>query len=360
MSQTGHSLLIGTYTETLPHVTGTAAGILGATYDPLTGSVRDVAVLARTRNPSYLAVGPDGRRVYAVNETHRFAGQPGGGVTAFARDPGIGALRELNFVSSGGEAPCFVSMDGRVVLVANYDSGSVTAIALEPDGSLGPGHATVQHAGSSVNAERQEGPHVHMAIPDPVTGDALVVDLGQDAVLTYQLGDSGLAERPGTRFAVPPGAGPRHIAFHPDGQHLFVVCELGNVVLTLRRADGKLVLAHVASTLPPGAESGPPTLAGAIRVTPSGRYVLVSNRGHDSMVMLRFDAETPALTLVHAQPSGGACPRDFCLTPEADRLIIAHQDSHNLVIMDLDEDRAELRPVSTTAAPTPSSVVFAP
>src|SRR6185437_9846355 len=203
MSQTGHSLLIGTYTETLPHVTGTAAGILGATYDPLTGSVRDVAVLARTRNPSYLAVGPDGRHVYAVNETHRFAGQPGGGVTAFARDPGTGALRELNFVSSGGEAPCFVSMDGRVVLVANYDSGSVTAIALDPDGSLGPGHATVQHAGSSVNAERQEGPHVHMAIPDPVTGDALVVDLGQDAVLTYQLGDSGLAERPGTRFVAP-------------------------------------------------------------------------------------------------------------------------------------------------------------
>lgn len=360
MSQTGHTLLIGTYTETLPHVTGTAAGILGATYDPLTGSVRDVAVLARTRNPSYLAVGPDGRHVYAVNETHRFAGHPGGGVTAFARDPGTGALRELNFVSSGGEAPCFVSMDGRVVLVANYDSGSVTAIALDPDGSLGPGHATVQHAGSSVNPERQEGPHVHMAIPDPVTGDALVVDLGQDAVLTYQLGDSGLAERPGTRFAAPPGAGPRHIAFHPDGQHLFVVCELGNVVLTLRRADGKLVLAHVASTLPADAQSGSPTLAGAIRVTPSGRHVLVSNRGHDSMVMLRFDAETPALTLVHAQPSGGACPRDFCLTPEADRLIIAHQDSSNLVVMDVDEDRAELRPVSTTEAPTPSSVVFAP
>ena len=98
-----------------------------------------------------------------------------------------------------------------------------------------------------------------------------------------------------------------------------MVCELGSVVLTLRRADGRLVLAHVASTLPPGAESGPPTLAGAIRVTPSGRYVLVSNRGHDSLVMLRFDAETPALTLAHVQPSGGAGPRDFCLTPEADR-----------------------------------------
>jgi 6-phosphogluconolactonase len=360
MSHSGHSLLIGTYTETLPHVTGTADGILGASYDPLTGAVSDVTVLAPTRNPSYLALDPDGRHVYAVNETHTFEDQPGGGVTAFARDPATGALSQLNSRSSDGVAPCFVAVDGRVVLLANYDSGSMTAVSIEPDGRLGPEFAHVQHQGSSVNPDRQAGPHVHMVTPDPVTGDILVSDLGLDAVLTYQLTPSGLTERPGTRFAAPPGAGPRHIAFHPDGQHVFVVCELASVVLTLRRADGRLVLAHVASTLPPGAESGPPTLAGAIRVTPSGRYVLASNRGHDSLVMLRFDAETPALTLACVQPSGGAGPRDFCLTPEADRVIVAHQDSSNLVVMDLDEDRAELRPLSTTQAATPSSLLFAP
>jgi 6-phosphogluconolactonase len=360
MSHSGHSLLVGTYTETLPHVTGTADGILGATYDPLTGAVSDVTVLARTRNPSYLALDQDGGHVYAVNETHTFEDQPGGGVTAFARDPATGALSQLNSRSSDGVAPCFLAVDGRVLLVANYDSGAMTAVSIEPDGRLGPEFAHVQHQGSSVNPDRQAGPHVHMVSPDPVSGDVLVGDLGLDAVLTYQLTQSGLTERPGTRFAAPPGAGPRHIAYHPDGQHLFVVCELASVVLTLRRTDGRLVLAHVASTLPPGAESGPPNLAGAIRVTPSGRYVLVSNRGQDSLVMLRFDAETPALTLARVQPSGGAGPRDFCLTPEADRLIIAHQDSSNLVVMDLDEDRAELRPRSTTEAPTPSSVLFAP
>jgi 6-phosphogluconolactonase len=360
MSHSGHRLLVGTYTETLPHVTGTADGILGATYDPRTGAVSDVTVLARTRNPSYLAVDQDGRHVYAVNETHTFEDQPGGGVTAFARDPATGALSQLSSRSSEGVAPCFLAVDGRVLLVANYDSGSMTAVSIEPDARLGPELARVQHQGSSVNPDRQAGPHVHMVSPDPVSGDILVSDLGLDAVLTYQLTQSGLTERPGTRFAAPPGTGPRHIAFHPDGQHLFVVCELASVVLTLRRADGQLVLAHVASTLPPGAESGPPNLAGAIRVTPSGRYVLVSNRGQDSVVMLRFDAEAPALTLAHAQPSGGAGPRDFCLTPESDRLIIAHQDSSNLVVMDLDEDRAELRPRSATEAPTPSSVLFAP
>jgi 6-phosphogluconolactonase len=359
MGISGHNLLIGTYTETLPHVTGTADGILGASYDPLTGAVSDVTVLASTRNPSYLALDPDGHHVYAVNETHTFEDQPGGGVTAFARDPATGALSQLNSRSSDGVAPCFLAVDGRVLL-ANYDSGSMTAVSIEPDGRLGPEVAHVQHQGSSVNSDRQAGPHVHMVSPDPVTGDILVSDLGLDAVLTYQLTPSGLIERPGTRFAAPPGAGPRHIAFHPDGQHVFVVCELASVVLTLRRVDGRLLLAHVASTLPPGAESGPPTLAGAIRVTPSGRYVLVSNRGHDSLVMLRFDAETPALTLACVQPSGGAAPRDFCLTPEADRVIIAHQDSSNLVVMDIDEDRPELRLLSTTPAPTPSSVLFAP
>lgn len=361
MSHSGHNILIGTYTETLDFVTGNADGVLGAAYDPRTGQVHDVTVLARTRNPSYLALGADGTHLYAVNETHTFSGQPGGGLTAFARDPQTGALSQLNTRSSAGVAPCYLSVDGRYLLVANYDSGSVTAIALQPDGSLGPQHGHVQHVGSSVHPERQAGPHVHMACPDPVTGDVLVVDLGLDAILTYQLTDAGLTERPGTRFAAPPGAGPRHIAFHPDGQHLFVVCELASVVLTLRRAEGgRLDLAHVVSTLPSGAEAGSANLAGAIRVTPSGRHVLVSNRGQDNLAMLRFDPETPSLTLVHSQPSGGQCPRDFCLTPEADRVIVAHQDSRDLVVMDLSEDPAELSPVSRTEVPTPSCVLFAP
>ena len=358
MSHSGHSLLIGTYTEKLPHVTGVADGILGASYDPRTGSVGPVAVLARTTNPSYLALDQDATHLYAVNETHTFEGRPGGGITAYARDPRSGALVQISTKSSGGVAPCHLAVDGRYLLVANYDSGSATSVALESDGRLGPEHAHLQHAGSSAHPERQAGPHIHMTCPDPVTGDVLVVDLGLDAVLTYQLSPSGLTERPGTRLAAPPGSGPRHIAFHPDGRHLFLVCELASVVLILRRAAGRLVVVGEAPTLP-AAASGPASLAGAIRVTSSGRHVLVSNRGHDSVVMLRFSPDAPALTLADIQPSGGAGPRDMCLTPEGDRLIVANQDSHSLVVMDVDEDGSALRPVSATAAASPSSVLFA-
>lgn len=357
-----HNLIVGAYTEELPHVRGQAAGILGASYDPATGRIGPVEVLARTRNPSYVAVSATGGFAYAVNETAEFAGQPGGGVTAFARDPRTSALTELNSRSSSGTAPCHlaVSQDGRFLLVANYDSGTVTAIAIEPDGSLGREHAHVQHTGSSVHPDRQTGPHAHMVCPDPAPGsrDVLVTDLGQDAVLTYELTDSELTERPGTRFAAPPGAGPRHLAFHPDGRHVFAVCELGSIVLTVRRDAGRLALCDVTSSLPPGGVPG--SLAGAIRVTPSGRHVLVSNRGHDSIAMLAFDPADPSLTLVHSQPSGGAGPRDFCLTPEGDRLVVAHQDSHNLVVMRIDEDAPSLRSLSQTEAPSPSSVLFTP
>jgi 6-phosphogluconolactonase len=362
---TQHRLIIGAYTEHMPFVDGKADGVLGATYDPAAGtaataaSIGAVTVLARMRNPSYVALSADGRHLYAVNETAEFEGQPGGGVTAFARDPEAGTLRQLNVRSSAGEAPAHLalSQDGRFLLVANYDSGSLTAIVIEPDGSLGAQHAHVQHAGSSVNPQRQAGPHVHMVCPVPGTHDVLVTDLGMDAVMTYELTDAGLTERPGTRFAAPPGTGPRHIVLHPDGRHVFVVGELSSTVLTLRREGGLLVLADVEPTLPPGFSGS--SLAGAIRLTPDGQFVLASNRGHDSIAMLRFDAADSALALVHVQSASGRGPRDFCLTPEGDRLIVANQDSDNLVVMDLDEATPQLRPVSAAAAPTPSCVLVA-
>jgi 6-phosphogluconolactonase len=384
-------LIVGTYTEDLPHVRGTAGGVLGASYDPRAGIVGPVAVLARTRNPSFAVPSATGRQVYVVNETTSFDGRPGGvyeggvceggvceggvyeggGITAFARDPETGALRELNSRPSGGAAPCHLAIypGGRFLLVANYESGSVVPVALEPDGRLGQEHARVQHAGSSVQPRRQAGPHAHMVAGDPVTGDVLVADLGLDAVLTYRLTESGLAERPGTRIDAPPGTGPRHLAFHPDGRHLFVVGELNSTVLTLRRVGGRFVLAGVTSTLGRASEAGD-SLAAAIRVAASGRHVFVSNRGDDSIAMLRFDPGAvpaadaapgpPALTLVHLQPAGGRGPRDFCLTPDGGHLVVANTGSHNLVVLRIDEDRPELAPVSATEAPSPSSVAFAP
>lgn len=193
-------------------------------------------------------------------------------------------------------------------------------------------------------------------------------------MLTYRLTGTGLTERPGAQFAAPPGAGPRHLAFHPDGRHLFVVDELDSSVLTLRRtadhaadhaddhSGGRFELVGVTATVPPG-DAGP-SLAAGIRVTPSGRHVLVSNRGHDSIAMLSFDpaarARAAPLTLTHLEPAGGSGPRDLCLTRDGARLVAATTDSHRLTVLEIDETAGRLRLTGAAEAPSPASVLFAP
>ena len=202
-------LIIGTYTERLPHVDGQAEGILSCRYED--GTIGPVRVLAPTRNPSFLVVSPDGGRLYAVNETVEFEGQPGGGVTAFARDPRTGDLSLLNTRPSGGVEPAHLELNpsGRFLLVANYRSGSVAVFELGPDGSIGPMTDHVQHQGSSVHPIRQSGPHAHMIMFDPGNGNVLVPDLGVDAILCYELSDEGkLVERPRQRIETAAGAGP--------------------------------------------------------------------------------------------------------------------------------------------------------
>ena len=201
-------LIVGTYTERLPHVDGKAEGILSCSFDGTT--VGPPRVLARTRNPSFIVLSGDGRRLYAVNETVNFEDRPGGGVSAFSRDPGTGELVLLNTKPSGGVEPAHLELDptGRFVLVANYRSGSVAVFALEDDGRLGTMTAHIQHEGTSLHPVRQSGPHAHMVIFDPRTGDLLVPDLGIDAVRVYTLTQSGeLVGQPDRRLPVARGAG---------------------------------------------------------------------------------------------------------------------------------------------------------
>jgi 6-phosphogluconolactonase len=345
-------LVIGTYTERLPHVNGTAEGILTARLDEATGVIGAVRTAARARNPSYLACSADGRNLYTVSETE----VPDGGVSAYARDPGTGDLTLLNEVPSLGPAPCFVSLDrsGRFVLVANYGTkaGSVTVYATGPDGRLGDMTGHVEHRGSGPDPVRQGGPHAHMAVSDPVTGTVLVTDLGADAVLAYRLhAAGGLSPDDPARLPTAPGAGPRHLAFHPDGQHLFVVNELDNTVSVLRRAGDQFTVVDLVSTLPAG-EDGP-SLAAAIRVTPSGRHVLVSNRGHDSIAVYRFDPGGPALTLLGHTATPGAVPRDLLVTPDGRFVIVACQDSDLLASYPFDDRAGVLGEPACVTAPTP-------
>ena len=244
-------LLIGTYTETFPHVTGRANGVLGATISG--GTLGAVETLAATRNPSWLTVSDDGLAVYAVAEAVDFEGTDQGGVVAFARDPESGALTLLGSRPSGGAEPAHLAIDptGRFVVVANYGSGTVAVLPIRDDRSLGQATDVVQHFGSGPDAARQESPHPHQVVFDPIGEQVIVADLGVDSLYFYDLDETGhLGERVDERFPAEPGAGPRHVAWHPDGRHLFVLNELDSTLLVLRRDASGFAQVHAASTVP--------------------------------------------------------------------------------------------------------------
>jgi 6-phosphogluconolactonase len=339
------SLVIGTYSRRWWSLRRRPAGILAASHDQA-----GPAVLADPPNPSWLTTTEDGRYLYAIAETKRFAGGPGGGVRAYAREPATGGLTMLNAMSSGGSEPAYVAVDrsGRFVIVANFGSGSVAVFARETDGRLGPMTGHVQHPGPDA--------HPHQISFDPATGDLLVPDLGLDAVFRYRLGDDGgLTERT-PRIAGAPGAGTRHVAPHPDGQHLFVVNELDSTLVVFTRDGGRFVGSGAVRTVPDGftRENFPST----VRVSPSGRSVLTANRGHDSIAVFSFDQATGELTPALTAPCGGRWPRDFALSPDGTRLAVANQRSGTVAMFGFDEDEPSLRYVSAVRVHAPACVRF--
>ncbi|MER7694505.1 lactonase family protein [Streptomyces sp. NPDC097610] len=354
-------LIIGAYTEDLPYAEGRAAGILSAEFDTASGHIGRVTMLAETRNPSYLAVTASGDRVYAVNETFAFEDREGGGLTAFARDRRTGELTTLNARPSLGMSPCHLVVGGagRFVLAANYgvDAGSVVAYRLEPDGSLGARTGRVTLIGCGPDESRQSASHAHMVASDPANGDILVADLGSDKILAFRLGaDGGLSPKGGSELEERPGAGPRHFAFHPDGDHLFVVNELDSSLSVLRRKGDRFESVGCASTVPPGGAEG--NLAGAVRVSPSGRHVLISNRGHDSLAVFRFDAAASRFALVGIIDSVAACPRDLVFSPDGRYVIVVGQGNDLVASYAFDDNAGALRFVQSTTAPTPTCLVL--
>jgi 6-phosphogluconolactonase len=354
-------LIIGTYTEQLPHVHGKADGVLTASFDPASGRIGPATSLATARNPSYLATSATGENVYAVQETVTFGDQRGGGITAYARDLRTGRLTALNARATLGDSPCHVALDrsGRFVLSANYgvDAGSVTVHRIESDGRLGDMTDHVEHAGSGPDPVRQANSHAHMIASDPVTGDILVSDLGSDTVFAYALDRDGrLAAKTSANLEAVSGAGPRHLAFHPDGRHLFIVNELDSTVCALRRDDDNFAVTDRVPTRPAGAAGH--NLAGAVRVTPSGRHVLVSNRGDDSLAVFRFDPGASALSLVGITPDVGECPRDFIVTPDGQHVIVVAQNTDHVASYGFDDETGALRLLHSAVAPTPVCLVL--
>ncbi len=360
VAQTESDLLyVGTYTA------GTRSeGIYLIRMDRRSGQLRRVGSVAAGANPSFLAIHPNGRVLYAVNELEKYRERATGAVSAFAIASDTGALTRLNEQPSEGGAPCFVSVDrsGRVALVANYAGGSVALLPIEANGALAPAHV-VQHTGKGPNAERQEAPHAHCILPDPTNRFALAADLGADRVFVYRLdlegrslrhieeGDAGLR----------PGAGPRHLAFHPTLPLVFVANELDSTVATLRfdSARGALSLQGTLSTLPAGWTGT--NYPADIHVAANGRTLYVSNRGHNSIAMFSVADSTGTLALEQVISTAGDWPRNFTLDPTGRWLLVANQRSGSVVVFARDPETGRLtptRPPQRIALPSPVCLRF--
>lgn len=318
---------------------------------------------AETESPSFLAVHPNQRFLYAVNEVSRYQGRDAGSVSAFSIDRGTGTLTLLNRVSSRGGGPCHVSLDasGKWVFVANYGGGSVAAFPVQDDGRLGDASAFFQHSGSSVNKERQSGPHGHAVTVSPDNRFVLAADLGLDKVLTYRIDPraGGLAPADPPFSAIAPGSGPRHLAFRPDGKFAYVLSEMLSRVVAMRydATRGTLTELQTLSTLPEGFAGD--NSGAEIAVHPGGRFLYASNRGHDSIAAFRIDAGKGTLTALDRVSTQGKTPRNFAIDPSGRLLIAANQNSSTIVVFRIDQATGGLTPAGTTLqVPFPVSVVF--
>ena len=355
-------LYVGTYTEGGRSEGG---GIFLVRMVRRSGELLRVGSVNAGPNPSFLAIHATGggRMLYAVNELEQYNGRPTGAVSAFAIEPATGALTRLNEQPSEGGAPCFVSVDGRgrVALVANYAGGSVAMLPIQANGALGPAAQVVRHTGTGPNAERQEAPHAHCILPDSSNRYALAADLGADRVFVYRLDLDGksLRHTEGGDAVMRPGAGPRHIAFHPTLPLVFVANELDSTVATLRfdAERGTLSVIATRSTLPDGWTGT--NYPADIHVAASGRTVYVSNRGHNSIAVFSLAASTGALALDQVVSTEGDWPRNFSLHPSGKWLLVANQRSNSIVVFGLDPGTGRLTPTrQRISVPSPVCVRF--
>ncbi len=344
-------LYVGTYTD------GRSGGIYLYRLDLSDGSLERTGAIA-ARDPSYLTLDPRGRFLYSVNEVEDFGGAKSGAVSAFAVERKTGVLRLLNQRASKGGAPCYVttSKSGRFVLVANYSGGNVAVLPVLADGSLGEAVDVKQWAGSGPNRERQEAPHAHSVLLERGNRFAYSCDLGTDKVMVYRFDARTGALSPNTppSVSMKPGAGPRHLAFHPNGRFVFVLNELDSTVTALAHDAGRGTLRafETVSTLPAGF-SGANTGAD-IHLTPDGKFLYCSNRGDDSIAGFAVDSRTGGLRPVGHTPTGGRTPRNFVIDPSGRFLLVANQKSDNLVSFRLDPRTGALRPTGQTASvPSP-------
>ena len=353
---------VGTYTSKTE-----SKGIYAYLFDPGIGKLSPLGVAAESEDPSFLAVHSSDKYLYAVNEIDHFGAQKSGAVSAFSINSKTGKLTLLNQASTQGAGPCHISLDktGKFVLVANYDGGSVAVFPISEDGSIAPASAFLQHSGSSVDKERQEGPHAHWIGTSPDNRFALAADLGLDEVLIYRFSAAkGTLAPNAPPFAkLNPGAGPRHVAFHPHGKFAYALAEMGSSVTAFayQASNGSLSPLQTVSTLSILRKdySGPKEAA-EIAVHPGGKLLYASNRaGIDTISAFSIDPIKGTLQLKDEYPTMGKTPRNFAIDPTGKFLLAANQESNNIVILRIDPTTGALRPTGEiTEVPAPVCIVF--
>jgi 6-phosphogluconolactonase len=330
--------------------------------DTATGKLSPPSVAGKTVNPSFLAIHPTGKYLYACGEMDDFGGKGKrtGAINAFAIDD-KGDLKLLNQQSSEGAGPCHVVVDkaGKYAFCANYGGGSAAALPIDADGKLGKATGAVQHKGSSVNKSRQEGPHAHSINLDASNRFAFVADLGLDKVLIYRFEDGKLMANDPPHVELAPGAGPRHFAFHPTGKYAYVINELDSTLTAMSydAKTGKLSVLQTLSTLPEGGHKGNSTAE--VVVHPSGKFVYGSNRGHNSIAVFQIDEKTGKMTAGERQGKGIKVPRNFAIDPTGKWCLVANQDGGTVIVFKIDPKTGALEPTEHHAhIPTPVCVRF--
>jgi 6-phosphogluconolactonase len=336
----------GTYTR------GESKGIYVSRFDAAAGRFGPVELAAETPNPSFLAIHPNKRFLFAVSELYETGGPKGGAVSAFSIDRTSGKLTFLNKVSSRGGGPCHLAIDktGKYIAVANYGTGSTAVLPIGEDGRLGEATGFYQHAGSSVDPKRQQGPHAHSVNFSPDNRFLMVADLGLDQVLVFRFdaatGTIAPNEPPFAR--VRPGSGPRHFSFHPNGRYAYAINELASTVTAFAYDARRGVLKEIQTitTLPAGFSETNHTAE--VLVHPSGKFLYGSNRGHDSIAVFEV-AANGTLKSAGQVSTQGKVPRNFNLDPKGAWLLAANQNSDNVVVFRIDAKTGRLEPNGESA-----------
>ena len=358
-AKNGNCLIyIGTYSG------AKSKGIYACRMNLASGTLSPLGLEAQTPNPTFLAIDPKNRLLFAVNEIGRYEGKPAGSISDFSIDAETGKLTPITRRSSIGSGPCHLMLDhaNHNVLVANYGSGSMAVFPVQPGGTLGDSTAFIQNAGQSIDPGRQEGPHAHCMVLDAANRFAFACDLGVDKTMIYRFNPRQGTLTPNDPPFVParPGAGPRHLAFHPDGGHAYIIHELNSTIAAFAYDSrrGSLKELQTISTLPEDYKGD--SHAAEVEVDPSGKFLYGSNRGHDSIAVFAIDPVKGTLTPVEYQPTQGKTPRHFAFDPTGRYLLVANQDSDNIVVFDIDPGTGRLKATGQMLeVPAPTCITFA-